>query len=252
MRRITPFLFALVLLFMPMHAETGCDSLVQLGDSLYDTFENAAALRFYRQAYRECPNGYEALFKMTRAYNDVGEELSADEARRYFEQAMMYADTMQAAYPDSMQSHFLKAAAAGNLAQAQSGREKLELARVVERNISRAIELSPEYAPAYVIQGSYFREIATANPALKTLAQIFLGGVPEGSLQDSYRSLETALDLEPQNMYAHLEMARTLIAADQITKARDHLQTVLELPVTNHYHEELKAQARDLQEEPVL
>jgi tetratricopeptide (TPR) repeat protein len=228
------------------------DSLLVRGDSLYQQYQNAEALRYYRQAYLAGPTRYEPLFKMTRAYNDVGEELDKSEARRYFEQAITYADTMQMRFPDSMQSYFLMAAAAGNLAQISGGNRKLELSRLVESNIAEAIELDPEYSPAHVIQGSYYREIATANQALKTLAEIFLGGVPDGTLEDSYEALQTALRLDSLNMYAHMEMARTLLAMDQPDAARDHLRAVLELPIANHYHPELKRQARELLDEQIL
>jgi tetratricopeptide (TPR) repeat protein len=200
-------------------------------------------MSLYKKGYRECPGRFETLFRYTRTCNDAGED---DSNAVYFERAMRYADTLIAAYPDSMQGYFLKAAAAGNLTDYVSARRKVRLAPVIKNAAQKALSIRPEYAPAHVILGSYYREVAIANPVLKTLAKAFFGEVPQGTLQDALQHLHTAVELEPDNMFAHLSLARTYLHMKRESTARYHLDKVLSLPVSNHQHPQMKRQARML------
>ncbi len=231
-----------------LFAQNQCppDSLLAAADNAYEAYENAQALETYREAYRRCPDSYEALMKLTRAYNDVAEEVQEDNAEDIFRVALRHADTLRQKYPDSMMGYFLSAAVAGNLARTSGGEQKVRLSRVVEKNARKAIELDSTYSPSYVILGSYYREVATTGGWLKTIARLLYGELPDGSLEDSRRVLEKALELDPENPYAHLAMAETLLEMDKDPSARDHLQTVLELPVTSHYDPVLKREAREL------
>ena len=97
-----------------------------------------------------------------------------------------------------------------------------------------------------MIRGAFYREVATASSVERSLARIFLGGIPEGTLEDSERVLRIALRLEPDNIYAHLEIGQTLIELERTEEARTHLQRVLDLPKTGHQDRELKDQAREI------
>jgi tetratricopeptide (TPR) repeat protein len=237
------WIMALVLYAGAINAQS-CDSLVAIGDSLFDAFENRAALDAYTDAHRQCPERYEPFMKQVRALIDVGEEAPQDQRRRWFDEALKRTDALKQMAPDSLQSWFLAAAASGNLAQIVGGRTRVQVSRLVVDNAERAIAIDSTYDPSFVILGTYYREVATASDFLKFLAELVFGGVPEGSLEDSRRVLQQALRLNPRNMYAHLEMARTNLAMGNQQQAIPHLEKVLSLPVTNHYHPELKDQAK--------
>lgn len=222
-----------------------CDSLLQRGDSVHAAFDNQTALKVYRSAYRRCPDRYEPLMKMTRAYNDVGEDTGVLDP---FESAMRYADTLQQRYPDSMQGYFLKAAAAGNLAQTGGPRHTVKMSRVVERNARAAIERDSTYAPAHVILGAYYSRVANANTVLKRLANWFLGGIPEGTNEDALRHLRKAAALDSNNVYAQLELGKTYLALGNKDKARHHLKRVQQIPISDHSHPRLRKEAKELLE----
>lgn len=225
-----------------------CDSLIDLGDQHYDAFRNKEALEYYKQAYASCSGQYEPLMKMVRGYIDAGEDDGKEFAEDAFVTALRYADTLQRSYPDSVESYFLKAVAAGNLALFRGGTEKVKLVRIIESNLKKAIARDSLYDPAYVVLGAYYREVATANSVLKFFAKSFLGGMPDGTLQESQQYLLKALELNPRNMFGHLELAKTYIAMGEEKKEESvkHLNTVLQLPVTNHQHPQLKKEAQQL------
>lgn len=223
-----------------------CETLLSAGDSLGRLFESKAALQKYSDAYEKCPQSYEALMKMTRALNDLGEDVQGERSADYYQRAIAWAETLQVRYPDSVQSYFLKAAAAGNLALFRGGREKVRLSREVINNANKAIDLDSNYAPAWVIKGAYYREVATANPILKAFARSFLGGLPDGSLEDAREALSTALEIDSSNQYALYEMGQTLSAMGKKNQARDYFKKLLTLPDTHNQSAELKAEARKI------
>ncbi len=244
--------FPIVLCFVLLHfslphsvenPSSSCDSLIRKGDSLYEIFDNGKALALYRGAWEQCGTDYQALMKYTRALNDFGEDRSDPE---YYERAMRYADSLQLRFPDSMQGYFLKAAAAGNLADYRKGKNLVELSRIVHKNILRSIELSEEYCPAHVILGGYYYRVAESSSLLRAFARLLYGGVPDGSYRDAIRELKKALAIDSTNLYAHLIIAQTYGALEIQDSARYHLNRVLELPVTNHFYPELKRRADSL------
>lgn len=223
------------------------DSLLARGDSAYLRYDNNQSLDFYRNARQTCPGSYEALMKLTRAYTDVAEETEDDaKADAIFRVALRHADTLRSVYRDSMMGYFLTAAIAGNLAQQSGGERKVKLSRVVEENARKAIERDSTYSPSYVILGSYYRQVATTGGWLKSIARLLYGELPDGTLEDSYRVLNKAVQLDQENPYAHLELAKTLSEMGREEQADKHLRTVIELPISSHYDKELKKEARSL------
>jgi tetratricopeptide (TPR) repeat protein len=205
----------------------GCRELLDSGDVSYAGFNNAMALDWYRRASLKCPENYEAIMKMTRAYIDKGQEAATATPESLFITGLRFADTLRQRYPDSGQSYFLTSVAAGNLCFIRKGPRRIRLVRMVEYNAKKAIELAPGYAPAYVVLGIYYREIAIANPILKILARLLLGGIPDGTLKDSEHTLQKALELSPNNIFALLELARTDLLMGKKNEAIEHLKRSL-------------------------
>lgn len=245
MKWFVPLLAGLTVMVPAVTAEESnkCNSLMEKGDEFYGDFQNKEALDAYGKAHEECPGRYEPLMKYTRALNDVGEDTGDHE---YYRKALDRAGDMKKQYPDSMMSWFLAAASAANLADNSGPQQKVKLSSQVDENIRKAIAMDSSYAPAHVVLGGYLQRVATTGDFVKGLARMFLGDVPEASLEEAENHLRTALSLEPNNMFAHLELARTLISANQEQEGQKHLRRVLELPVTNHQHPQLKDEARQL------
>lgn len=220
-----------------------CKDLIDSGDSLYAVFDNVTALDRYTRAHALCPNTYGALMKMTRALIDVGEDREGKGSETFYRKAMLCTDTLHFRYPDSSQTYFLRAVAAANLFGFERGRRKLELAAVIRSNAEKSIESAPMFAPAYVVLGAYYRGVATANPLEKMLAGMVYGSVPAATLADSRRTLEKALLISPQNIYANLELAKTLVALEKKKDAVDILEKIKKMPLVWHLDKKLKSEA---------
>jgi len=223
-----------------------CAAMLDSGDVEYRQFDNTGALELYTRAYRECPGSYGTLMKMARAFIDAGGDRNNAESAALYDKGLRYADTMQKRYPDSAQSWFLKAVAAGNLARLKSGRRKLVLSRIVEHDIGKSIGFDSSFAPAYIVLGTYLREIATLKPFEKTMFFFLSGKMPAGSLEGSERALLKALKLSPENIDGLLELARTEIALGRNGEAIILLQKMQKCPPAWHLDGKFKDEGAHL------
>ena len=230
------------------------NSMIEKGDKYYEQFNNLKALEEYRKAHELSPDSFEALMKLTRAYNDVGEDIKGVSFRQedrtipakageYFEKATQHAELLNKNFPDRAESYFFLAVSYGNLAIFKGGKEKVRLARDVEKNARKAIEIDPNFAPAYVVLGAYYRHVAGLNWFLKQFAKTIFGGLPDGTEEDSERMLLKAIELNPQIIYAHYELVKTYETMGKNDKAEGHLKKILELPVADHQDEAIKKEA---------
>lgn len=222
--------------------ERDCNSFIEDGDSYHERFENILALREYEMAYQICPDNFEALVKLTRAYDDCGEDLKGIkpdenrpvEAEKYFMDAVKYSEILLQKFPEKLETYFLSALSYGNLSRYKDGKEKVVLARYIEEYAKKAIEVDPNFAPAYVILGIYYREVASLNGLKKAIADGLMGGLPTGTFEQSEQSLNKALKLSPQSPFVHFDLARTYEEMNRIDSAIEHYKQVIELPVVDH------------------
>ena len=222
-------------------------AFIAQGDKYYQNFDNKKALTEYQKAYDAAPENYEALMKLTRAYNDVGEDLNSDESEAYFKKAVEYAELLTKKSPASAEAYFYLALAYGNLALFKGGKEKVKLSRNIEKNAKKSIELDSEFAHPYVVLGVYYREVANLNWFLKAFAKTIFGGLPDGTNEDSEKMLLKAIELTSNHsilIYTHYELAGTYELMGKIEKSVENLKKVVELPIIDHQDPMKKADAK--------
>jgi thioredoxin-like negative regulator of GroEL len=120
------------------------------------------------------------------------------------------------------------------------------MGKIAHLDATKALAMDSGLTEAYVVLGMYNRLVALASPLQRTLARMLFGGLPKGSLQDSERLLKRALELSPENVYAHLEFGRTLIARKDTADAELILEKMQAMPEVWHLDRRLKAQGLSL------
>ena len=216
-------------------AET--DTYLEMGDKYHTEFNNVEALNYYQKAFDADPDNFEIIKKLTITANDCGEdqvEIDEEKANEYFTLSVSYAELAKEKFPYEDDIYLLLGLSYGNSSRYASGKDKVKLARDVEKNFSKMLELSPDYAPPYIGLGIYYREVAKLNFFLKFMAKRILGGLPDGSLEDSKAMLIKAVELAPDKVFTHYELAITYLDLDEKDKVIYHLQKVLELPSSDH------------------
>lgn len=230
-----------------LYAGESARQYVEEGDRYRDNFRNLQAARQYEKAYG-LNESFGIIKKLILSYNDAGEDLRSsdkEKAEHFFRKAIKYAETSRDKYSEEADNYFLLALTYGNLARFSNGKEKVSLARNVEKNIKKMIELKPDFAPSYVVLGVYYREVSELSWLEEQLADKLMGGLPDGSVDESIKALEKAVSLDPDAIYTNFELAKTYESIKEYNKAEKYYKRVTELPVTDHLDCKKKEKSRN-------
>ncbi len=211
--------------------------LIIRGDELHEKFDNVNSLKYYELAYKTDPSSYEILLKLTRTYNDAGEEMyelrRKEEAERYMNRALENAEMFHKKFPDSADVYTYLAMSYGNIAMFKGGKEKIKLANKVGENGRKAISLNPNNFLPYVIMGIYYRELAKLSWFERAFANTFFGKVPEGTFENSIEMFNKALVLDNNMIVAAYQLSKTYRAMGSEKKEAALLKKVIKMPERN-------------------
>ena len=236
---------SLLLLGIGLEARAGNSLLMEQADALHAQFKDLAACPFYEEALKQNPTDAVVLVKLAWACNNAGEDLNSRESEAYYEKAVQYAETLRPLAPTNAETFFLLAMTKGNLALFRGGKQKVALSRTLREDALKSISLDPAYALPHAALGVYYREVATLNWFQRTYAQHLLGGLPEGTLEDSEASLLKSISLDSNSIFAHFQLAETYEAMNQPKKAIGQYQAVLALPIRDHQDTAFRQEATD-------
>jgi tetratricopeptide (TPR) repeat protein len=240
------FLAALAVL---SYGQTAGDS-IKAGDEAYARFDDQKALEHYLEAVKLEPQNYEALWKASRAYVDIADVIPATEKDAKQHQMKLYTDgTAYAqkailANPNDTWGHFQFAAALGKKLLMLGKKEQVDGSKQIKAEIDRAIALDPTNDLAYHALGRWHRRMAEIGGVSRLLGNMFLGGVPKGSFQESEKYLKKASEMKPEYVNHHLELGLTYVSLKKYDLAAQEFQKAIDLPKTTSKDDVLKAQAQ--------
>jgi tetratricopeptide (TPR) repeat protein len=224
------------------------------GDSLMARLDTPAAIDAYRHGVASDPEDVELLWKLARALSNRTAETAGPEGDQpLHEEAVEIAHRAVAAGPGTARTHTMLAVALGRYGRwlahecrIRCAGNVVDMGREAYYATRRAIEIDP-YDPApLIVLGVYHRELSTVPMVVKVVARTFLGGYPPVSLRQSAVSLERAIRLEPNDVTAHLELARTYRAMGRRSDARAEIEKALAAPVHERLDVVEKAEAEAL------
>jgi tetratricopeptide (TPR) repeat protein len=218
-------------------SSTSEKDFLNAGDNSYGLFDNRNAVKYYEEAYQVDPASYECIFKLTRSFNDLGEELYIQnknkEAEAYINKAVALAGTFKNKFPDSADAYTYEAMCLGNYALFKGGKEKVKLANQIEDDAKKAIEMDPGRLLSYIILGIYYRELASLSWLEKLFANTFFGKLPSGSYDDSINMFNKALSIDPEVIVAEYHLSKIYGKLGNDRKEIYCLQKTLEFPIKN-------------------
>ncbi|GAB4377608.1 MAG: hypothetical protein Kow0042_25600 [Calditrichia bacterium] len=221
--------------------------LILKGDSAYTNFDNQTALQFYAQALEADPGNYEAAWKLSRAYVDVGETFQDKEQRKeYFQKGEEFARKAVEIDSNGSKGHLYLSIALGRVALDAGKKEQVRLSKEIKEEVDKALALDPNDDIALHVLGRWHRKMATLGWIQRKFADIFLGGVPkDASVEKSAECFQRAIEINPGHINHHLELAMTLEELNRKEDAIAEYKKVLELPKKDADDDHYKEIARE-------
>ncbi len=249
MKSINVFIIIGIILFSTSSFPQTGKYYLEQGDKYYSKFDNFDALISYKKADSLLPNSYEALSKITLAYNNVVEEYldlrKRKDAAKYINNAVKYAKLFRERYPDSALTFIYLALTYGNQSMLlKSNKDKIKYANLVRQSAIDAIKIAPNNFFPYIILGIYYREAARLTWFEKIFAKTFYGSVPEGTFKQSIEMFHKALSLDSSLTVAYFQIAKTYKRMGEKNKEEKYLKKVLVMPTRNFRDKYAKREAK--------
>jgi Tfp pilus assembly protein PilF len=221
--------------------------LISKGDSAYKGLDNKAALESYKGALETDPNNYEAAWKLSRAYVDVGEKLSDKKERgSHYGKGYEYAEKAVEINPNGSKGHLFLSIAIGRVALDAGAKEQIRLSKEVKSEVDKALAIDPQDDGAWHVLGRWHRRLSSLSWIEKKFANIFLGGVPkEASMENAVDCFKKAIHLNPSHIHHHLELAITYEKMGKKDFAAAEYRQVLELPIKDADDDDHKKEAEE-------
>lgn len=218
------------------------------GDAAYAALNAVEAVAEYEAAVARDSGSYDALWKASRSLADLA-EYEADKTKRadMYRRAERLARLAVAVNPDDAEAHFHLARALGRVALSHGPRDRVKYGKAVREEALEALQLDPDHPGALHVMGMWHAEVRRLPGIARFFAKSFLGGQILGSARwdEAVRLLSRAVEVDPQRLAHHLDLARIYRDIDQPEQARVHYQHVIDGAVTDYNDQHYKREARE-------
>ena len=133
-------------------------------------------------------------------------------------------------HSQSSAAHLRLAIAIGKMTDFTDNRTKMDYARQIRSEAEIALQLDPKNAEACRILGKWHEGMARLNPVLRAIATTLYGKMPDASDAEAGRYFRLAVQLAPENLPAHAELARWLQRNGSQNEMQLEWKRVLTLP----------------------
>jgi tetratricopeptide (TPR) repeat protein len=230
------------------------DELLKQGDQFVAEFQNQKALDTYLKAEKIAPNNWEVLWRISRAYVDLGEKMpektdaQKDEQEKVYNKAFDYANKSVKNGSGQSITYVRRAIANGRIALFQGVFSAVGTVNDVKEDCDKAIQLGNG--------GNYVQGLAhyvLGRTHLKVCEKSYLVRLPIGlgwgDTEDAVKLLETAVKLKPNFRMFLFELAKAYVEEDEYDKAKETLKKVEKAPKVDEDDDKVLAEAKKLYEE---
>jgi tetratricopeptide (TPR) repeat protein len=240
------FIAVLVLTsFTLLFAQDSTDYIAR-GNAAFLDFDNVSALKYYSKAFDVDTTNYEAAWKISRAYVDIGETFEDKETRKeHYKKGEDFARKAVKIYPEGSKGHLYLSISLGRVALDAGKKEQVRLSKEIKIEVDKALELDPNDDIALHVLGRWHRKMATLGWIQRKFANIFLGGVPkDASVEESAKCFEKAIEINPEHINHYLELGITYEELKRKDDAIKQYETLLNLPKKDSDDDKYKEEAK--------
>jgi len=250
----TSFLFSFFFTISFNSFSQTADELIKQGDKYNTTFEHSKSLEAYLKADKMNPGNWEILWRISRAYVDIGNKLpeKTDEEENaklaIYKKSFVYADSAVELAGDQSVTYLRRAIVNGRIALFEGIFSAIGTVNDVKDDCERAIQLGNggEYIQAlahYVLGKAHFK--VCEKPYLVRLPL----GLGWGDMETSIREFQIAIKLKPNMRMFYLDLAKAYMEEDEYELAKENLLMVEKSPVVLDDDEMYLKEAKQLLKE---
>lgn len=223
--------------------------LAQGNDYAQKTFENEKALKSYLSAVSLEPNNAEILWRVSRAYVDIGEHMSSateeekEKQLQTYEKALEFSNKALAADPNNSMAYIRRAIANGRIALFKGVWESLDLVKQTKTDCEKAITLDPNNNSAYYVLGRTHAKVSEKPKIVRWPL-----GLGWANLDEAVENFEKAISIKPDFIMYRLDCARAYIEMDEYDKARTQLSAIDSLPTQDEDDNQFRKEAKEMME----
>lgn len=227
--------------------DSGITVLIREGDSLTSRFDNHGALDSYRRALALDSTNVEILWRISRAYIDIGEHLPVvtgeqqDEQLRTYELSLDFAEKAVRANPRNSMAWTRRSIAKGRIALFRGIWESVSLVKQTKADIDTALALDPSNDVANYILGRIHAKV-TEKPRIVRWPL----GLSWANIDEAIKYYEKAIALKPEFIMYRLDCARAYLEDDNYSMARKHLEVIPSIPTKDEDDGQFRKEAGDL------
>jgi tetratricopeptide (TPR) repeat protein len=225
-----------VLIAAPLAAQTVPD-LVATGVAAVDARNPVLGLKEFQGALAIDSMDYQANWRASIAAVDIGKQTPdsvPDPARdSLYRLAERYATRAVTANPEGADGFFALANAIGRTSLTLGKKERVRRASEIRTDALKAIELNPRQDGAFHVMGRWNAEIMRLSGFQRFFAKSFLGGsvFNEASWDNAVAYMKKAIEIRPEFIYHHYDLALIYIDTKQWALARQQLESIPPLPL---------------------
>ena len=222
-------------------AQSNVQEWIAKGDSAYKHYDDKAALVAFQHAVKLDPKNYEALWRLSRTYVDIGEHQPKDKQLEYYNKGLVFADSAIHVNPNGDEGYLRRAIANGKVSLFKGVFKSIGLVKKVRADCEKAIQLNPKNDVAYYV-------LARAHQEVARKPKFFRGALGLGwaSRKESKRLFEKSIALHPTFIMFNLDYARLLVEMKDYKKAKEILKKIPTLPREDEDDPQYRKEAAEL------
>lgn len=222
-------------------------ALLKQGDAEERGGRPRNALNHFRAAEEIDARHVGVLLRISKQYSDLIPLTKPKEAAQQIAQkSLTYAQRAVEIDPKVAKGHLSLAVAYGKMTDFVGNKEKLEYSKLIKEEVEKSIALDQTDDYAWHVLGCWHGGVANVSGVLKLMAKLVYGGMPPASNEDAIRCFEKAIELSPQRVMHHSELARVYQNMGKHDLAAKEWKVVLSLPPVDHEDEKDHAEAREI------
>lgn len=236
LKQFISFIPAVLILFtLSIYSQT-LQELLDQGDNFYKQFDNEKALEVYKKADKMHPANWETIWRMSRAYVDIGEHMpnstgdQEDEQVKVYKKALALADSAVKLEPKKSLSYLRRAIANGRIALFKGVFTVAGVVNQVRDDLYTALTLNNggdeiQAVANYVLartHGKVSEKWSVARAAL---------GLGWADIDSAWVYYDAAFKLDNNMMMFYVDHAKLLIEDDQNQKAKTQLEKALKCTI---------------------